>query len=141
MLKVIYTETGQHLEYVSSAFHQWIAYQRCLVSQMGGTLHVEGCTASILLPATQEVINTLKTIHSNAVQGEHGSVTWSQADADSLEVMLVGVWISSHVAAIHAVTCEGAFLTDLGDRTALVLLQLWEQAIQPTVGASTWNDY
>ena len=122
MLKVIYTETGQYLEYTSSSLNHWLARQRQLAARVGHTIYVESCTASILLPARDEIITVLIALSTHEC-GE--PLTWTQADAHTVEVMFAGIWVSPHIS-----NHEGTVVTDLGDRTALALFHFWVNAAQ-----------
>ncbi|MEL6222044.1 MAG: alr0857 family protein [Cyanobacteria bacterium J06626_14] len=120
MLKVIYSETGQYLEHTSSAMTEWLAQQRQLASHIGDELIVESCTAAILLPASYTVMAELTQL---VAPFKGSTMEWSYVDADMIEVVLCGLWVSSFVEG-H----EGTFLVDMSDLTALALMQLWADA-------------
>lgn len=122
MLKVIYTETGQYLEYTSSSLNHWLTRQQRLAARMGYTLYIESCTASILLPENDEIIMALMAMSTHDCSR---SLTWSQADAHTIEVMFSGIWVSPHIS-----NHEGTVITDLGERTALALFHFWANAAQ-----------
>ena len=122
MLKVIYTETGQYLEYTSSSLNHWLTRQQQLAARMGYTLYVESCTASILLPARDETISTLMIMSTHDCSG---TLAWAQADTHTIEVMFPGIWVSPSIS-----NHEGTVITDLGDRTALALFHFWVNATQ-----------
>lgn len=123
MLKVMYTETGQYLEHVSTSLSSWLARQHHLAKQTGYDVHIETCTASILLPDQPDWIAALQSI-----QRQDGAPPfhWNRADAEMIEVMLPGVWMTSHPDSE-----EGAFLADLGDRTVMTLVHLWALTMAP----------
>jgi hypothetical protein len=121
MLKVIYAETGQYLEHSPSAVADWLTQQHRLANHMGQPLVVERCTGTILLPANDEVVSGVDRLL--AAQPDDVQADWSYADPDMIEVVMAGLWVSP-VANGH----EGAFLVDMGDRTALTLMGFWADA-------------
>lgn len=92
MLKVIYTESGQHLEIAAETVQTWMVVQRRLAHHVGREFYTEKGRASILLPRCAVLMNCLDRWCS-----DHRScvVDWAIADDDYVEVTLIGYWTFS----------------------------------------------
>ncbi|MEB3211978.1 MAG: hypothetical protein VKL39_11515 [Leptolyngbyaceae bacterium] len=128
MLKVIYSETGQYLEHSCSAIAPWLMKQYQLAAYMGHDLFVEECTATVLLPANDDVIAELDRM---ILHPTCSPIDWAYAEIDTVEVVLSGVWISP-----WAHSHEGTFLSDVDDSTALKLIQIWADVARHTSAIS-----
>ena len=117
MLKVIYTQTGQHLEALTESRQTWIALQHTLARQAGQTLQVQKCTATLLLSTSPTLLDTL--IHIAAGESNQ-TITWAIADCDYTEVVLSGTWLYQ-----ISDPEEGAFVADVSNHTATSLIRLW----------------
>lgn len=129
MLKVIYTETGQYLETTAEAVCVWMAVQKNLAHHVGRAFFTEPCRASLLVPRYGDLTTLLDRLCGDETSGV---VEWAIADADFIEVTLVGYWTASTAAGQasanpHCIE-EGVVVLDMDDCIAAQLLSLWNAA-------------
>lgn len=120
MLKFTYTETGLSLEHLSDALDEWIELRMRLSRQVKRYLRIERCSASFLLPID---LAERALIHEAIEPDLRENLDWAIADAESIEIIMQGVWLSS-----GEVASEGVFLADLSDRIETKLMQLWQES-------------
>lgn len=125
MLKIIYSETGLHLELLSVNRQEWIARRTLFATSVGASMTISQQRATFLLPSPMCDVTGLDLYLHSA--GEK-TFTLHQCDCDYVEIGLDGNWICSDVDSD-----EGIFIAQLPDRTELYLWQLWHTATQELV--------
>lgn len=133
MLKLIYSDTGLHLEYLSDSLEAVISRRVLLGLRLGQTTYVEPGWASLTLPACLPDLPLLQLlVRQQRLKPDylHADSGWNQAemtlrpaDALNIEVSLTGVWLTS-----SAHSDEGIFLAQLDDNIEALLSCLWQQA-------------
>ncbi len=121
MLKIIYTETGLHLELIAVDQADWIAGRLQLATSVGEHLTVSKARATFPLPDICEVEAYLQ-------QAGASNVSVHRCDRDHVEIGLVGDWLGTHKHSD-----EGIFIARLSDRVESCLLQLWQATTEPQV--------
>lgn len=122
MLKIIYTETGLHLELLAVDRDDWIARRLQLATSIGERLTVSRARATFPLP--DPIAQVTAELHKAGTS----TVTVHYCDRDYVEVGLIGDWIGAHVYSD-----EGIFITTLPHRVESCLLQLWQAAQEQLV--------
>ena len=119
MLKLTYTANGFCVELLHQSMEKWLT-NRVLVSvRAAASFFVEPSSASFLLPATLEGLNTLEK-----VQHENGDImAIALADEKFVEVCLNGNWVVGDPDSE-----EGIFVTTLSQRAEFFLVKLWQEA-------------
>jgi hypothetical protein len=128
MLKIIYAETGQHLEPIAAEspaakLHQrddWIAARLKFARSIGQTLLVSQERATFMLPNSIGDVSEIDTC-LNSLGAE--LVTVDRCDLGWVEIELAGSWISTDIDR-----AEGVFVTEQPEPVESYLLQLWEVA-------------
>lgn len=128
MLKFTYTETGIHLEHLTTSLEELITQRIILTMRIGQTLMIEPGQASLLLPKHLPELATLEAI----ARQFHESITVSSCDAEFVEVTLPGTWLSTHT---HC--SEGIFLVDLEAHTEYLLVKLWKLSLDSLASFAT----
>lgn len=135
MLKIIYAETGQHLEPIPAEAptaklcqrDDWIAARIEFAQSIGQTLLVSQERATLMLPNSignvTEIDNCLNSLGAEMV-------TVGCCDLGWVEIELAGSWIYADVDR-----AEGVFVTEQPERVESYLLQLWEIAKMDLVAA------
>ncbi|NJO43845.1 MAG: hypothetical protein HC769_32835 [Cyanobacteria bacterium CRU_2_1] len=121
MLKVAYTQTGLHLEYLTQPIETWIASRVVLALRTSQRLVIECSFASILFPAD---LTTRSDLDAIAQQEPTGTLVISVCDAEYVEVSLRGTWL----AIDSSDGLEGTFVSTLKPETERVLFQLWQES-------------
>jgi hypothetical protein len=128
MLKIIYAETGQHLEPIPAESpaaklrqrDDWIAERIKFAQSIGQTLLVSQERATFMLPNSigdvTEIDNCLNSLGAERV-------TVACCDLGWVEIELAGSWISTDVDR-----AEGVFVTEQPEPVESYLLTLWEVA-------------
>ncbi len=122
MLKIIYTETGLHLELLAVDRDDWIAQRLQLATSIGERLTVSRARATVLLP--DPICQVAADLHKAGTS----TVTVHCCDRDYVEIGLVGDWLGAHVYSD-----EGIFIATLPHRVESCLLQLWQAAREQLV--------
>lgn len=125
MLKIIYSETGFHLELLSVDRQEWIDRRVEFAASMGEVIIINQQRATFLLPASTGDVTGLA---ANLLGAEEGSVTWHRCDCDYVEIGLDGEWICADMDGD-----EGVFIARLPDRIESYLWELWHAAMQELV--------
>ncbi len=115
MLKIIYSETGIHLELIPIAHKQWIAQRLKFAHSVGEPMLIERQRATFLVPSP---LCEVAKIYTNLRSLGAKTVTVNQCDRDFVEVEISGYWLSPQPDSI-----EGIFI---GQQTDLAELYLWE---------------
>ncbi len=128
MLKIIYAETGQHLEPIPAESQMaklrqrddWIAARLNFAQSIGQTLLVSQGRATFMLPNSignvTEIDNYLNSLGAEMVTVDCCDLGW-------VEIELAGSWIYTDVDR-----AEGVFITEQPEPVESYLLQLWEVA-------------
>ena len=119
MLKITYTEVGQHLEQLTQSLEEWTALRVVLALRTGQALVIEQCTASLLFPAALTELYHLET----AVRQEGEAIALSRCDTEYVEVSLQGIWIAADSEA-----SEGVFVATIRHRTEFLIFKLWQES-------------
>jgi hypothetical protein len=120
MLKIIYSETGIHLELIAINHKQWIAERLKFAYSVGEPMQFSRQRATFLVPSPLcEVTN----IDANLRNLGANTVMVHQCDLDYLEVELSGYWLSSQPDS-----AEGIFVGQQTDPAEFYLWQLWDAA-------------
>jgi hypothetical protein len=129
MLKLTYTDTFFHLEFLSQPLEDWVAGRVILAMRVGNSICVEPSTASFLLPADLPELSDLEVaIDREGIE----AIDLSRCDAEYVEVSISGSWLSGDPEAE-----EGVFVTAVGDRIESLLFQLWFQSQKGSPSAVT----
>jgi hypothetical protein len=128
MLKIIYAETGQHLEPIAaespaaklSQRDDWIAKRLKFAQSIGQTLLVSQERATFMLPNSIGDVTEIDTC-LNSLGAER--VTVDCCDLGWVEIELAGSWICTDVDR-----AEGVFVAEQPEPVESYLLQLWEVA-------------
>ena len=120
MLKLTYIENDFRLEYLSQSLEDCVNTRVLIALRAGTNLAIEASTAAFLLPAD---VPGLEALHE-LIETEMGDrLQVDRADADYLEVIVDGTWISS-VPNGEA----GIFVTRLCDRAEALLNKMWQSS-------------
>jgi hypothetical protein len=120
MLKIIYSETGIHLELIAVNHKQWIAERLKFAHSVGEPMQFGRQRATFLVPSPLcEVTN----IDANLRNLGANTVTVNQCDLDYVEIELSGYWLSSQQDS-----AEGIFVGQQTDPAEFYLWQLWDAA-------------
>jgi hypothetical protein len=117
MLKIIYTDTGLHLELLTVDQKQWIAERLKFAQSIGEPMQVSRQimtfpVPSPLCPAT-EIDADLRNLGAN-------TVTVHRCDRDYVEVELNGYWLSNYPDS-----AEGISICQQTERVESYIWQLW----------------
>ena len=118
MLKLIYTETGLHLERLAVSLETIVTQRTILALRLGQSLYVETSRAAFLLPADLPEIASLEAALS---QEQGDAIALCPVDDDYVEVSLRGVWVANDRQAE-----EGMFLSVVRDRSEFFIYKLWQ---------------
>jgi hypothetical protein len=119
MLKLTYTDTGMHLEYLKQSLEGVVSQRVMLALRCRQTLLLEPGGAAFLLPASLPELERLMAGMERVPQ--QLSLCWS--DREFIEVSLSGIWLSALQQGE-----EGLFLVELPLPEEQLLLQLWQAA-------------
>jgi hypothetical protein len=125
MLKIIYTDTGLHLERLSVDRTQWIDRRIEFADSVGEPLSVSRQRATFPLPLP---VCEFPVVDSALDHLEANTVTIDRCDLDYVEVGLAGYWLSTDLDS-----AEGIFVCQQTDRVELSLWQMWH-AVQGVGG-------
>ncbi|MBP0001432.1 MAG: hypothetical protein J7641_20980 [Cyanobacteria bacterium SID2] len=118
MLKLTYTETYVHLEYLTSSAEELVARRVKLAMRVGTPVFVQPSQASFLLPANLPGIKHLaEALRRDAIEG----CDLYPADEAFVEVSLCGTWVTT-----DADTAEGVFIASLTPLCELSIAKLWQ---------------
>jgi hypothetical protein len=130
MLKITYTDTEPHLEYLAQAIEEWIAHHTILAVRTGQPLIIEPGRASLLLPidwgervrvSLAEV--TRSPMIQSAIAEPSSAIDLCRCDDRSLELSLTGLWV-----AANPETHTGHFITMLSPSVERNVFNLWLSA-------------
>ncbi len=127
MLKLTYTETAFHMEYLTQSPEQLVSLRVQLAMRMGQSILVEPSSAAFLLPRH---LPLLPMLEDALRQRNSDAIAMCIADSESMEVSLTGTWITSDLDAEEE---NGIFVTLLDEYTEYLLFTLWQAAY---IGAS-----
>lgn len=131
MLKLTYTETAFHLEYLTQSPEQLVSLRVKLAMRVGDSILVEPSSAAFLLPRHLPMLPLLEDTLS---QHNSDAIAVCIADRESVEVSLTGTWITTDLDAEEE---NGIFITVLGEYTEYLLFKLWKEAY---TGASVMKE-
>ncbi|MGD1913617.1 MAG: alr0857 family protein [Rivularia sp. (in: cyanobacteria)] len=115
MLKLAYTEDKLSLDYSKQSLEDWVN-TRVLISVRSATsIYIESSTASFLIPADSGLTTELEKLKSQNI------VEFCRCDADALEVVLKGIWLTSEVESE-----TGVFVTELEESTESLLEKMFD---------------
>ena len=117
MLKLIYTETGLHIELLTIDLEDWVEQRLLFSNSTSEIIFLSSGTASFLLPTT---ICEATAINFYLYHQGAKNVTANYCDLDSIEIGLTGYWL-----ATDPDSDRGVFATELLDRVEFYLWQLW----------------
>jgi hypothetical protein len=128
MLKIIYAETGQHLEPIAAESpvaklrqrDEWVANRLKFAQSVGQTLLVSQERATFMLPNSIADVTEIDTC-LNSLGAE--MVTVDCCDLGWVEIELAGSWICTDFDR-----AEGVFVAEQPEPVESYLLQLWEVA-------------
>lgn len=123
MLKLNYTESGLHLEWLSISVEALLLQRLTLALRIERSLYVESGKAAFLLPADVSGLAQLKQVLETEPDFALEIFT---VDAEFVEVSLQGSWIAENAEA-H----EGTFITVMSDRLEFLVYKLWQATHQP----------
>ena len=125
MLKIIYSETGSHLELLSANREDWISRRIEFAMSVGESMMISQQRATFLLPIPMCDVTALDF---HLCSDGETTVTLHQCDCDYVEIGLDGKWLCPDIDSD-----EGILIAQLPDRTELYLWQLWHAATQELV--------
>jgi hypothetical protein len=122
MLKIIYSETGLHLEILTVDRNDWITDRIQFATSIGERLTVSKTRAAFSLP------QPIWKVEACLQMAGTNNVTVQPCDLDYVEVGLIGDWISTDRDSE-----EGIFIARLPDRVEFCLWELWQVAKEELV--------
>lgn len=120
MLKLTYIETGFYLERLAQPLEEWVALRVILALRVSEYICLEPSAASFLLPVDVPGLHLLK---AEVGRQDTDAITLDTCDAEYIEVILKGTWLSS-----VAESEEGVFVVALSHSVEFFLLKLWQEA-------------
>lgn len=111
MLKLTYTENNFNLERLDESLANWVNIRVMLAMGSGTKIFMESSSASFLLAR--------KDIPRSADLEKENRVELCNCDADLVEVILKGLWVTSNPESE-----VGIFVTDLGESTEFLFEQM-----------------
>ena len=117
MLKIIYSETGLHLEILTVEHQQWIAQRLKFATSVGEQMVVRKQRATFPLPAS---ICEFPMVDADLRNVTANTMTVDLCDPDYVEFGLAGYWLAS-----HRDSAEGIFVCEQTERIESYLWQLW----------------
>jgi hypothetical protein len=117
MLKIIYTETGVHLELLVVDRDDWIAARVQFAASIGEQMIVRKERATFLLP---NPICDVSVVEAYLRQAGARGITVQRSDRQYVELGIAGRWMSADPES-----AEGIFVTQQLDRVEFCLWQLW----------------
>ncbi|MEO1430443.1 MAG: alr0857 family protein [Cyanobacteria bacterium J06633_8] len=120
MLKITYTDNNLSLDYLDGYLEDWINTRVTICVRSATGIHIKSSTASFLLPA-----NSFTTAELENIQ-EENVVEFCRCDAESLEVVLKGIWLTSEIESE-----TGVFVTELEDKTEYLLQNMFKPKFCP----------
>ncbi len=118
MLKIIYTETGLHLERLTVDRKQWIAHRLKFAASVGEPMTASKQRATFPLPSP---VCELPAVELDLFNVAPNTVTVDRCDFDCVEVGLTGYWLS-----IDRDSAEGIFVCQQTEQLELSLWQMWQ---------------
>lgn len=121
MLKLTYTETSCHLDYLPCFLEDWVSQRAILALRVGTSVAVEPSTASFLVSTDLPLLKALKM----ALKGHLNQIIeLTDSEAGFLEVSISGSWLLE-VGEADA----GIFVTSLGDNLEMLIFDLWQASM------------
>ncbi|MDY6900964.1 MAG: hypothetical protein SWZ49_23210 [Cyanobacteriota bacterium] len=118
MLKLTYTDNKINLDCLKQPLEDWIN-TRVLISVRSSTsIYIKPSTASILVPVDSPLAAKLEKLKSKNI------VEFCRCDADSVEIVFKGTWLTS------SVTSEaGVFITEVEGKAEQLLQSMFESEL------------
>ncbi|QLE56620.1 alr0857 family protein [Nostoc sp. TCL26-01] len=113
MLKLTYTENSFSLQCLDTSLEKWVNTRVTLALRAGTNIYIESSTVSFLISTHSAHIVDLETLAKDHL------VQLSPSDADFMEVVLQGTWLTS-----QANSDTGIFVTVLNKSTESLLQQI-----------------
>lgn len=120
MLKLTYTDTGVHLEHCPGSVEDWMATRVVLSVRAAEPLHMEPCSASLLVRSHLPGLDALQTAARTTATSQ---ILFSASDAEFVEITLCGTWMTCQPNAP-----EGVFLSNLYPPLEALLFDLWQRS-------------
>lgn len=115
MLKLTYTDNNLNLDCLKQSLEDWIN-TRVLISVRSSTsVYIKCSTASVLVPADSSFTHDLEKVNRENI------VELCRCDAESVEVVLKGIWLTSEIESE-----TGVFVTKSDESTEFILQQLFD---------------
>ena len=114
MLKLIYTDNNIGLDCLKQSLEDWINTRVLLSIRSASSIYIESSTASFLIPADSSYLTDLEKLNAENI------VEFCGCDADSVEVVLKGTWLTSEVESE-----TGVFVTELAESTEYLLHKMF----------------
>ena len=115
MLKLTYTENKLSLDYLKQSLEDWINTRVLVTVRSAASIHIESSTASVLISADSPYLTEFEKVNSENV------VEFCRCDAESVEVVLKGIWLTSEVASE-----TGIFVTEFDDSTEFIFHKMFK---------------
>ncbi|MGB7375413.1 MAG: alr0857 family protein [Rivularia sp. (in: cyanobacteria)] len=113
MLKLTYTDDKISLDCSKQSLEDWVNTRVLISIRSTVSINIESSTASILVPASS-FVGELNKINSENI------VEFCRCDAESVEVVLKGIWVTSEVESE-----TGVFVTELEESNEYLLQSLF----------------
>ncbi|MBV6625234.1 MAG: hypothetical protein KI793_20295 [Rivularia sp. (in: Bacteria)] len=120
MLKIIYADDNLNVDYLDVCLEDWINTRVTISVRSATGIHIEFSTAAFLLPADSSTIAQLENIQ------DENLVEFCRCDAESLEVVLKGIWLTSDLESE-----TGVFATELKYETEYLLHNMFKPKFCP----------
>ncbi len=116
MLKLTYAENNFNLERLDRSLEDWVNIRVTLAVQSDTKIYVESSSASFL--ATEKDIPYLADL------GQKNQVELCHCDADLVEIILKGLWLTSKLEGEF-----GIFVTEIEQSTELLFEQMQQNKL------------
>lgn len=115
MLKLTYTDDKLSLDCLKNSLEDWVNTRVMVSIRSATSIYIESSTASILVPADSDYLTQLKEANSENI------LELCRCDAESVEVVLKGIWLTSKVDGE-----TGVFVTEVEDKAEYLLQKMFD---------------
>ena len=117
MLKITYLENEIYLEYLEESIEAWKANRILVNLRAGMSIFVEESTACLVIPIDTPYLMGLAELAAKE------KIEASPCDAEYLEVILPGTWVTSNEDSE-----EGIFVCNFSHSSESFLYRMWQES-------------